>query len=522
MINRFAKISLIILGYLIILSAVANIFDADLGWHLRCGRDTFASAFPYLDTYTYSYYGQPWTNHEWGGDVLFWAIYSMFGYFTLPILVAACVWFTLLGAIKIFFGQLSMAGIIAGIVGAGAVSYLLAPRLAFIVPALLVCLLFTLEKKKYLFLWPMIIWLWSALHGSWILGFIIINIYLFGNLASIILQKYFPKFASQYSDWRKKDFTRIIFWQIISAAAVCLNPYGWKIWQEVGQYLSPQYFKLVVNEWLPSYVFPIYPWPLVIGAVAAVLLAIAYYKKRATLAQLLLFFAMFFAAWQAKRQAFYLVVVSLPIIALAAETSTEEIKTIFFSEKNINRAKIIIIILATCGCIFALTKIHFTNDIWSDKEFLTQRELPFGAVAFIKTDSNNKKINIFNEFRWGGYLNWSLPNALVYFDGRGTATWRDEYGKTYLQKYREIKMEAGGLKILNSSKADYVLLSRSTSSVYPRPDWLNRMIFGENELQKVFSTDESQLEKMLKISADWKLIYSDNIARVWKKQLVRE
>lgn len=521
MLNRIAKIILIILGYLITLAAVANIFDVDLGWHLRAGRDTFAGAFPYLDTYTYSYYGQPWTNHEWGGDILFWAIYSMFGYFALPVLAAAGVWLTLLGMIKIFSGRLSTANIIVGIIGAGAISYLLAPRLAFIVPLFFTALLYTLEKKKNWFLWPIILWLWSAMHGSWILGFIVINIYLFGNLASVILEKFFLKLAGQNSNWNARDFYKNIFWQIISTVVICLNPYGWKIWQEVGQYLTPQYFKLVVNEWLPSYVFPIYPWPLVIGAAAAVLIILAYRDKRATTAQLLLYFAMFFAAWQAKRQAFYLVVVSLPIISLAAEFCAQKIKHRLITKKIIDAAKILMIILAACNCVFVITKIHFTDNIWSDKDFLIKRELPVNAVEFIKMDSNNQPINIFNEFRWGGYLNWTLPNALVYFDGRGTATWRDEFGKTYLQKYREIKMEAGGLSILNSSKADYVLLARSTSSVYPRPDWLNRIFFGEEELNKVFSTDESQLEKMLEKSPNWKLVYEDNIARIWKKQRIR-
>ncbi|MFA5762360.1 MAG: hypothetical protein WC931_02065, partial [Bacilli bacterium] len=369
MINRLTKIFLVILGYLIILSAVANIFDADFGWHLRSGRDTLSGAFPYLDTYTYSYYGQPWTNHEWGGDIVFWLVYSTFGYFALPILVSACVWLSLLGAIKIFSGRLSVAEILAGLIGAGAISYLLAPRLAFVVPILLVYLLFTLEKKKYWYLWPVILWLWSVMHGSWILGFIVINIYLFGNLASIILQKYFPNFSGQYSDWTKRDFLKNIFWQIISAIAVCLNPYGLKIWQEVGQYLSPQYFKDVVNEWLPSYVYPIYPWPLVIAAVSAVIIVIAYRKKRATAAQVLLFAAIFFATWQAKRQAFYLVIVSLPIIAIAINICAKDIAQKYFSENIIRWTKIIIIFLALAGSIFILTKIHFTNDIWPDKQY---------------------------------------------------------------------------------------------------------------------------------------------------------
>jgi hypothetical protein len=143
-------------------------------------------------------------------------------------------------------------------------------------------------------------------------------------------------------------------------------------------------------------------------------------------------------------------------------------------------------------------------------------------VEFIKLDSAGQQINIFNEFRWGGYMNWAAQNALVYFDGRGTATWRNENGKTHLQKYREIKFEAGGFNILNTSPADYVILSRSSLSVYPRPDWLNRAIFGEEELKKLFSAEESQLEKMLAKSANWQLIYEDAIARVWKRQPARE
>ena len=513
--NKILKITLIILGYLAVFAIITNVFDADFGWHLRYGRDTIAGSFPYLDTYTYSSYGQPWTNHEWGGDIIFWLFYSLLGYFSIPILVAASVWGALLGMIKIFCRELTTARIIAAILGVLSIYYVISPRLAFTVLILFVLTLYILEKKKYFYLLPAIIWLWSILHGSWILGVIVVNIYLFGNLAAMIMKKYWPKFSGADAEWTRKDFLNVILWQIVAAAAVCLNPYGINIWREVGQYLSPEYFKEYVNEWLPSYTYPIYVWPLIIGAVSAAFAVIGYLKKKITLAQALLFAAICFATWNAKRQAIYLVLVSLPIIAEVFERVTLDISEMRLNRKKIFYAQIIFIFLAIAGIILALVKTNYSSNVWKDDKFLERKGLPVGAVKFLAAETKNKSADIFNEFRWGGYLNWTLPNDRVYLDGRGTATWYVEPGKTLLQSYREIKFEANGLAALNSSTAEYVILSRDYIA-YPAPNAVNKIVFGD-ELDKIFSAEASQLEKMLKKSPNWTLVYEDNIARVWKR-----
>ena len=84
-----------------------------------------------------------------------------------------------------------------------------------------------------------------------------------------------------------------------------------------------------------------------------------------------------------------------------------------------------------------------------------------------------------------------------------------------MQSYREIKFEANGLAALNSSTAEYVILSRDYIA-YPAPNAVNKIVFGD-ELDKIFSAEASQLEKMLKKSPNWNLVYEDNIARVWKR-----
>ena len=135
----------------------------------------------------------------------------------------------------------------------------------------------------------------------------------------------------------------------------------------------------------------------------------------------------------------------------------------------------------------------------------------------MKEESAGKTIYVFNEFSWGAYLDWTVPNALIFLDGRGTATWQYDEKETMLKRFHEIKFEAGGLKAIESGPAEYILLSHNFAG-YPKPNLINRIIFNEKDLAKIFTAELPQLEKMLERSKNWQLIYEDRISRVWKRQ----
>ncbi|MBI4384794.1 MAG: hypothetical protein HY579_12265 [Nitrospinae bacterium] len=54
--------------------------DPDLWGHVKFGGDIWAQgAIPATDPFSYTAFGQPWTNHEWLSEVIFYLVYSAFG-----------------------------------------------------------------------------------------------------------------------------------------------------------------------------------------------------------------------------------------------------------------------------------------------------------------------------------------------------------------------------------------------------------------------------------------------------------
>ena len=135
----------------------------------------------------------------------------------------------------------------------------------------------------------------------------------------------------------------------------------------------------------------------------------------------------------------------------------------------------------------------------------------------MKKEIGDKKIPIFNEFSWGAYLNWTMPNALVFLDGRGTATWMWSDNITALEKYQMLKFEDGGLTELEKMPVRYILLKSEKVSSYMRPDLVNRWLFPKDKLNKILFNDPSQLEIDLRASDNWALIHEDYLSNLWKK-----
>jgi hypothetical protein len=516
MAEKIAKISIIIAGLFLAAYFVLNTFDGDFGWHLRFGQDTLRGNFPLTDSYTYTYFGEKWTNHEWGSDILFASLYRYIGYTGLGLVIGAVIWLAFILSIKIFTKNITVLSLLVALAGMLSVKFLFALRPTFFAALFFVLLWLALEKmnKKSIFVIPIILWLWSAMHGSWILGFIIVNIYLAGHLWSLFLSRRFLRFAGQQSQWTKKEYFAALGAEIFAAGLVCLNPYGPTIWAEVGQYFSGGYFKQIINEWLPSFSYPVYAWPMIISAVACVLFALGLYIKKISWPQFLLFSALFLSAWLYKRNWIYPVLVSVPLFTAILQAEFSKISS------RSNRTKTIIypaaaIIFAAIS-IICVIKIPKITNVFSDNAYLTARGYPARAITYLLADSEMELVDVFNEFSWGGLINAGARNIRVYLDGRGTATWRDKDGTLLLARYRAIKYEAGGLKQITESSANYILLAKNRTG-YPQPNWINRIIFTPADFQKLFSSEKPQLEKMLQKSDQWSLVYEDGLALIWKR-----
>src|SRR4051812_28756165 len=71
---------------------IANLSSVDLAYHLRAGAEILDGAgIPRTDTWTFTAFGQPWLDQQWGAQVLLAAVYRLAGWTGLVVLRAALV-----------------------------------------------------------------------------------------------------------------------------------------------------------------------------------------------------------------------------------------------------------------------------------------------------------------------------------------------------------------------------------------------------------------------------------------------
>lgn len=509
--------SLLLLNFLILLSYASNSFDNDLGWHLRFGKEMTSGPFPYLDTYTYSKYGQPWTNHEWGGDWLFWTVYKNLDYSALSIIIAMAVLLSFLIIGKAFLNKITIYYLLATIILQKSISHIITTRLATLAFVFVAALFYLMEKvkskEKLIWLIPPLLWLWSAVHGSWVLGFIIINIYLGCEIFKIVFKNKLSILKNE-DLWSKKLILKLIGVQFLSAILILINPYGFKIWVEIINYFSQSYYKQFTGEWIPSYSFPIYWQILIFQTIALTLAVYGFSKQKIKFTHLVLFIAFFINAILYKRQAIFIAFLSAPIFAetiIILKNSFLDKIYRFINFKILTLLAIPILLLLN---LFYLTNLYFPRDVWNDQKLLTQNSYPYEAVEWVKQTYPND-IKIFNDFTWGGYLNWKIPEALVYFDGRGTATWMYKNNETMFEHYRNIMYKEGGLTEIEKDQANIILLRNSKFVPISKPNKMNNILFGTNAVLETYAS-KSNLEKEIEQSSDWKLVYSDGRVNIWE------
>ena len=175
---------IILLFTFLFISQINTIVDVDLWWNLKTGEHIVKNLeIPHLDIFSYTLAKRPWIDHEWLSQVVFYLIFSMFGWVGLNVLKAFII--SLCFLILIFLSTSRHKNLIY------AVFFTLLSILAFgyrsfvrpeIFSYLFLCIfLYILEKKKRLYLLPFLQIIWVNLHGYFILGPVLVFLYCMGD-----------------------------------------------------------------------------------------------------------------------------------------------------------------------------------------------------------------------------------------------------------------------------------------------------------------------------------------------------
>jgi hypothetical protein len=220
-------------------AVIAPLQTVDLTYHLRAGAQILETrAIPSADTWTFTAAGLPWTDQQWGAQVLLAVVHGTAGW-TGTVLLRVLLVALIVGCLFLIVRRrglgdrsaawLTLAAFIVAAPGLG-----LRPQLLGMGLFALTLVLVADRRKHPSRLWviPLLVLVWANIHGSFFLGPAILGLAWLEDL-----------------HLRTPDRHRTLMVGIAAAVAACVTPFGPAIWAyAVGLSTNPEVTRRI-TEW---------------------------------------------------------------------------------------------------------------------------------------------------------------------------------------------------------------------------------------------------------------------------------
>ncbi len=463
----------LLVGFILNLT-LQPLVEPDLGWHLRAGLDLIAQGWrlPETDPYSHTMPDWHWIEHAWLTDGLLAMIYRVMD----PV--------GGLGLILFFGGVTSLAWWVAAWQARVPRTY----RLAAIVASLWVALPFLgartqlvsllgvamllwgwrhIQDGQRAWIWglPPLFLLWANLHGGFTAG-----LFLSGVLLGLsVLMKVCTEWSvvavtrdEPVLSW--DDLCRCAIALSIAVALTLLNPYGWRLYQEIYESLTDRFMIETLREWQPV---SFQGWAgkaygMYLAGLAC--LMVGWYRRVEPVrwGLLVLMLGLSLRHW---RNVTLFLIVSLPLVAELLALAIGSCVRWVPAVKSHAVAVVLMLTLGTAGALYALGTEHLEH-VWlsgtSPDVYLEQTEYPIEAVRWIRSHREEVGTRLYNDYSYGGFLLWHLPGEKIFIDGRMPA-WRIG-DRQIFQDYVELNREdAPQLALLDRYAVDWGLIQRGSA-----------------------------------------------------------
>ena len=442
------------------------LFNSDLWFHLAAGREIWETrAIPAVDSWSFTAAGRPWHNHEWLSDVVFHAWSRAFG-------LESLVWWQWLvegGAYLLLYGLLArlsgsrVAGSLLAVLAlaVGVPFFDLRPNL-WSVLFLMVLLTLTLGRARppralrlpalHLITLPLLFVVWVNLHGGVMLGLLALSIVLVAELAAAD--------AGDAASPRSTQLRRAVVLWLACVAAMCINPFGWRVFSYVVGLASSPHIpsRTTLYEWLPPWVpggiqAPLFPWAVALGVASALVIvrsALRAPRDGAALAALGLTLLTLAMALQSRR--------FIPFFAISQSLATalavgrvllkkhQGRRLLTAPRRTLASTALALVVLGVAA--FRLAPYPLDSRAFDPLSWASQ--MPAESVSFLEANGITGKL--FANHLWGGYVAWRAAGRLrLHLDPRAETVYGPE---TQRQHFRILEGGPGWAYELDKTGAD--------------------------------------------------------------------
>ncbi len=448
-----------LLVWSILLLVVNNQVDMDLWGVMSFGAllDQNPGHFPFFDPFAYTAHGAPWIYHEWGSGVVFYQFFKYGGSAALfwlkfllveVMLVLSCHLY-LLGGLRKRSQPINSIGEAIYAACLPLTLYLLFPN----VSSTLRCQLFSFVgfalslfilkrhsqgRLKYaIWLLPLLMLLWTNLHGGFILGLGLIGLYLLYHW---------------FSGHRHESESLAVV-LVLSLLSTMINPYGLRFWETMlSAWTLPREH---ISEWgnVMTMLLPFSGILYTALLLFSLLLGIAKWRRMKAffpLTFLLMLFTGGYGWLHYKLSPLFLIA----FLSHGLDTLPEDLATIqswlpATMSKGVQLLRKVFSVLTVWGLSFLLVLGVLLNVIFYEDSLavrvpsLTASQsgtqapgitYPLGIARFIL--QHNIRGNLWVPFTWGEFLYWVLyPQCKVSIDGRYETLYSAENFNAYHRFY---------------------------------------------------------------------------------------
>src|SRR5664280_2729102 len=456
--------------------SVRAIAEPDVWWHLRNARYLLQyHSLPRVDTYSFTAGGFPSLDFEWLSEIPFLLGFKAMGlqgilavYFAILVLIYIGVYYLACraGADCKNATVATLLAILLGVVSVG-------PRMLLFGWLCLVGLLIVLDRfretGKGLWMLPPLFALWINLHGSWVFGVVVLVV----TIASGLVRGEWGLVVARR--WSPVELKKLLLALAASLAALFVNPFGYKLVLYPFDLLFRQKDVMQHLEEWQSVQFTGGTGKLTLIMIFALPAAALFCRRRWRPDELIL---MAFALWASlshMRFLFFAGLIAVPILAPCLTLFPPYDRKL---DKPWLNGGIMAAIVGSLIFFFPST---------AELQQQVSEKYPLAALAFMQQRHLGGRI--FNNYGWGGYMEWNAPELKPFIDGRAdifiyNGSFDDYVNANLIQK---------SFEILDKYRIDYALLE---------PD--------------------QPLSYLLRHSPAWQPIYSDKVAVLFERTSATE
>ncbi len=421
-------------------SLIVPLPAVDLAYQVRAGEMILTTGrIPAIDTFTFTVAGAPWTDQQWLAQVLLAAGFRLGGWELLAVLRAALIVaaFGLLAGVALARGTSTRTAAILSLLAFLVASPALALRPQLFGIAIFAGLLLLVAARerhpRLQLLAPVLVALWANVHGSFVLGPVLLGYAWLDDLA------------------RGRPARRAFLLLVAGTVATLANPFGIGVWAYAAGIGANPEITARASEWQRTTPFTVPGMLFYASAIGA--LAVGWLRRRSLgwpdwlwLAGLLLI-----GAWTERGVAWWpLGAVLVMALAVASDIAPAAMAP------RANRLNTVVVGVLAAAIVIALPW-------WRPADPLTGRQgllsyAPSGLALALR-DHVRPGDRVFVPQAWASWFEWSVPEARYFMDSRfelfPPEVWRD---------YAAVaSLSAGGQDALERHRIVFALTEANTT-----------------------------------------------------------